>query len=436
MRTKNLAALAASMIIAVAPALADGPTLYEAAPQSAGFSPEGIANLNATLDKVVSGGELAGIQTMLVRHGKIVDFHTFGRDSVANNSKLKRDAIFRLYSMTKPMTGVAMMILYEKGLWKLDDPVSKFIPEFAHLKVYSGEDANGKPILVDAVRPPNMRELMTHTAGFGYGLIKGNPVDDEYRTDKVLASDGLADMVHKIAKIPLLFQPGTRWSYSTAVDIQGYIIEKLTGQKLGQFMAEKIWKPLGMNDTGFKTPDGAASRLAKLYVGFAGTLVEMNPDVTPLVQDFTKTPPLESGGGGAVGTIDDYARFCQMILNKGEYNGVRILKPESVALMEQNHIEPTVTGVNGGPQIPIGGSAIGFGLDFAVVLDPAKANMPVGAGTIWWGGLAGTWFWIDPKNDLFFIGMIQKFGASMDGDKTLAGASQSLVYSALTHPDQ
>jgi CubicO group peptidase (beta-lactamase class C family) len=435
MRNKGLVALATAMAIAVTPVLAAEPVLQDGSPQAVGFSPDGIAKLDAMMDAAVANGDVAGIQGMLVRHGKIVDFHMRGRRSLTTNSKLTRDTIFRMYSQTKPMTGVAMMILYEKGLWKLDDPITKFIPEFAHLKVYNGNDANGNPVIVDAGRPPNMRELMTHTAGFGYGLVKGNPVDNEFRTDKVLRADGLHDMIQKIAKIPLLYQPGTNWSYSVAVDIQGYIVEKLSGQTFGAFMAENIWKPLGMKDTGFQTPPGGASRLSGLYLEVGPTLVEAKPDMSPLVQDFTKKPSMESGGGGSVSTADDYARFCQMILNKGEYNGVRILKPETVALMQQNHIEPTVTAINTDKGTTIDGSAVGFGIDFAVATDPVKAKMRVGQGTVWWGGAAGTWFWIDPKNDLFFIGMIQKLGSTA-GDTNLGAASQELVYSALTHPEQ
>jgi CubicO group peptidase (beta-lactamase class C family) len=246
--------------------------------------------------------------------------------------------------------------------------------------------------------------------------------------------NGLADMVTKISKIPLLYQPGTHWSYSVAVDIQGYIIEKLTGQKLGTFLREKIWQPLGMKDTGFQTPEGGASRLSSLYINF-GSLIEATPQLSPLVQDFTKPPSMESGGGGLVSTTNDYAIFCQMMLNKGEYKGVRVLKPETVALMEQNQLESTVTPVASmGAEPNINGSTVGFGLDFAIALDPAKFNLPIGAGSIWWGGAAGTWFWIDPKNDLFFIGMIQRMGGGMTGTDNLAFSSQRLVYSALTDP--
>jgi CubicO group peptidase (beta-lactamase class C family) len=425
------AMLAAGMIAVMTPAAADGPTLAPADPQAAGFSPAGIARLDAAMDAAVDKGDFAGIETMLVRHGKIVDLHMHGLSNIASGTPITRDTIFRMYSQTKPMVGVAMMILYERGLWKLDDPVTKFIPEFADLKVLDGTDAAGKPILVDAVRPPTMRELMTHTAGFGYGLRSGNPVDDAFRAQRILRSNGLHDMIAKIAKIPLLYQPGTRWSYSIATDIQGYIIEKLSGQGLGQFMADNVWKPLGMKDTGFVIPPAEVGRLSAIYAKAPppGNLTEITPAQSPALRDYTRTPEMESGGGGSVSTVDDYARFCQMILNKGEYNGARILKSETVELMTQNQLESTVLpDLAGGP---IGKEMLGFGFDLAVSLDPRRMGSPVAPGTVWWSGTGGTWFWIDPETDLFFLGMVQKLGGSNGGNSGLGLISQRGVYDAL-----
>lgn len=411
--------------------------LTPAAPQTVGFSADRIKLLDAAMDRAVDSGQVAGIETMLVRHGRIVDFHLHGLKSLSAGTPITRDTIFRMYSQTKPMVGVAMMILFEQGLWRFDDPITKFIPEFATLKVMNGTDAKGQPTVEDMKHVPTMRELMTHTAGFGYGLRTGNPIDDAFRDKKVLASSSLQDMIDKIAKIPLLYQPGTRWSYSVAVDIQGYIIEKLSGQRLGDFMADHIFKPLGMKDTGFFTPPSQKARLSEVYVLNPQTnkLLELTPALFPQLQDFTKQPPMDSGGGGTVSTIDDYARFCQMILNGGELNGVRILAPATVALMQADHIEDSVTPGHPdeyGP--PIGTDALGFGLDFAISLDPAKLGSLQGKGSIWWGGAAGTWFWIDPKNDLFFLGMIQRFGGGAAGSARLGVESQTFVYSALTDP--
>jgi CubicO group peptidase (beta-lactamase class C family) len=413
--------------------------LTPAAPQAVGFSADRIKLLDAAMDRAVDEGQVAGIETMLVRHGRIVDFHLHGLKSLSAGTPLTRDTIFRMYSQTKPVVGVAMMILFEQGRWRLDDPITKYIPEFANLKVMNGTDAKGQPTVEDMKHPPTMRELMTHTAGFGYGLRTGNPIDDAFRDQKVLASSSLQDMINKIAKIPLLYQPGTRWSYSVAVDIQGYIIEKLTGQRLGDFMADHIFKPLGMKDTAFFIPPSQKARLSEVYVLNPQTnkLLELTPALFPQLQDFTKQPPMDSGGGGSVSTIDDYARFCQMILNGGELNGVRILSPATVALMQADHIEDTVTPGHPDEYGPaIGTDALGFGLDFAISLNPAKLGSLQGKGSIWWGGAAGTWFWIDPKNDLFFLGMIQRFGGGASGSARLGIESQTFVYSALTDPSR
>ena len=412
--------------------------LPQAAPDSVGFDPAKLKLLDAAMDKAVDDGQVAGVEIMAVRRGKIAELHMHGLASMAANTPIARDTLFRMYSQTKPMTGVGMMILYEKGLWKLDDPVTKFIPEFANLKVLAGTGADGKPILEDMKRPPTMRELMNHTAGFGYGLRTGNPVDDEFRADKVLQSNGLKEMIDRIAKIPLLYQPGTKWSYSVAADIQGYIIEKLSGESFGQFMQQNVWGPLGMHDTGFIVPAANAARLSGVYVKNQMTgdkLFELTTAM-PMIQDFTKPPLMESGGGGSVSTVDDYALFCQMILNKGELGGVRILKPETVALMETDQIEPGVQASDSTTGHSVAGNAIGFGLDFAITKDPAAIGSRSGAGSIWWGGAAGTWFWIDPKNDLFFLGMIQRFGAGTAGNESLGPQSQTLLSDALTHPER
>src|SRR3569832_1442054 len=428
MRTLVLGAAVLTLCCGVA----FGAPLPAGEPAAEGFDPAKLKALDDARDHAADGGQAAGILTLLARHGKIVDVHLHGSKHTEPDP-VTRDTIFRMYSQTKPLTGVAMMILYEKGLWKLDDPVTKFIPEFAHLKVL-GDD--GKE--VDAVRPPNMRELMTHTAGFGYGLKTGNPVDDAFRDQKVLASHGLKEMIDKIATIPLLFQPGTKWSYSAAVDIQGYIIEKLSGQSLADFMHDNIFKPLGMKDTGFQVPTADAARLSGVFVIAPQTqkLFELTTALIPNMQDFTQKPSLDSGGGGSVSTVDDYALFCQMMLNKGELNGVRILKPETVAMMEQNQLEDTVQTSAAPGGRAIGDGALGFGLDFAISLDPKKMGSPQGAGSIWWGGAAGTWFWIAPKNALFFLGMIQRYGGGAAGIAGMWPLSVGHTYDALTHPEK
>jgi CubicO group peptidase (beta-lactamase class C family) len=402
-------------------------------PESVGFNFERLKKLDAAMAKAVANGEVVGMQTLLARHGKIVTTNTYGKMSVASGQPMRKDTLFRIYSMTKPITGVAMMILYEDGKWGLDDPVTKYIPEFKDLKVWKGKDADGKPILEPAKRPPTMRELMSHTAGFGYGLSDTHPVDKMFQEQKVLTSNGLKDMTTKVGGIPLLFQPGERWSYSIAVDLQGYIIEKLSGETLGQFLESRIFKPLKMHDTSFIVPADKVSRLAAVYRVDQNTrqLVEASPD-NRSVQDFTKPPAIESGGGGLVSTTSDYSRFCQMIVNRGELDGVQILSPASIELMGTNQISQAALSANSGGLSGLFSEAVGFGLDFLVFNDPRRAGSLVGKGTLSWGGAAGTWFWIDPTNDVIFIGMIQRFGSS--GGVDLVSLSRTLVYQALIDP--
>jgi CubicO group peptidase (beta-lactamase class C family) len=405
------------------------PAIAAASPESAGFSAEGLKKLDAHMQGLVDQGHLPGVTTMLVRHGKVVNFEVHGNKGF-DGPPMTKDTIFRIYSQTKPVTGVAMMILFEEGKWTLDDPVSKFIPEFANLRVFKSVNADGSFDTVPAERPPTMRELMSHSAGFAYGLVPDNPLDKAY-ADKVLGARSRDDFVKAIAEIPLVDQPGKRWKYSIAVDIQGLIVEKLTGQSLGDFMKARIFDPLKMKNTGFWLPAEKADRLASLYV--------WNPKVNKLapadgfmVLDITKPPVMASGGGGLVSTNADYARFAQMLLNGGELEGARILKPETVKLMRTNALSDTIMNSSDPPFNTARGR--GFGLDFAVVLDSAKAG-PQGEGTYSWGGAAGTWFWIDPKNDLFFLGMIHILNKGGDpAIKDIDDDSAKLVYDALIDP--
>jgi CubicO group peptidase (beta-lactamase class C family) len=376
--------------------------------------------------------------TLLVRHGKVVEFNTYGKADLATGAPMTKDEIVRIYSMSKPLTGVAMMILFEEGKWKLDDPVTKFIPEFKTLKVMTGVDEKGAIVTAPMTRPPTMRELMSHTAGFGYGLGDKHPVDKLFRERRVLGSSSLQEMVNRTADIPLMYQPGTNWSYSVAVDLQGYIVEKITGQTFGAFLAERVFKPLKMDDTAFYTGPQKANRLAALYATDPRTM-KMAP-VTNFFgagsgpPDYTKPPAMESGGGGLVSTTADYGRFAQMILNKGELDGVRILSPAAVELMGTNVIPDDVLITNNGTGTLRFNKAVGFGLDFMVVMDPRKTGGLGGKGEMSWGGAAGTWFWIDPTNDLYFVGMIQRLGGS--GGEDLGSVARTLTYQALTHPEK
>lgn len=432
-----LAGVFGCAVAAAAPALA----LPQARPEEAGFNAERLKRLDEHMQTMVDHGQIAGGVTVLARHGRIVHAKAFGARELGGEP-MPLDAIFRIRSETKPVTGVAMMILYERGLWKLDDPISKYVPEFANLRIASGVDPMGQPILTPISRSPTMRELMTHTAGFAYGIADdpSSPPDQAYYRAGVLQSGSLEELVRKVSDLPMFSEPGQLWRYSVAADIQGYIVEKLSGQSLPVFMEENIFAPLGMKDTAFYVPAEKIGRLAALYDGDP-TTGKLVPAVEGPWRDVSRPPAAPLGGGGLLSTAGDFARFAQMILNRGELEGVRILRPESVILMTQNHLPPgfvvTTNGTTGvlkpGPRPFPFAAGMGYGLDVAVAVDPAASGAPVGPGTISWGGSAGTWFWVDPANNLFFIGMIQRLGGVGPG---LDAQSRTLVYQAIERPPE
>lgn len=401
--------------------------LAAATPEALGFSSDRLERLHAVMQQEVDQKQLAGIVTLLARHGKVVEERTYGKKDLASGAPMTSDTIFRIYSMTKPVTGVAMMILYEQGKWHPSDPVSKYIPEFAHLKVFKGTDESGKMIVEDPAHPPTMRELMTHTAGFTYGFFGNTPVDKMYLDQQVLQSQSLQDMIDKLAKIPLLYQPGTRWVYSVSMDIQGYIVEKLSGEPFPDFVQQHILGPLGMKDSGFYVPHDKRSRFATLYSeGPKGELVAAGGSVP---SDYAAQPSMASGGGGMVSTAQDYLRFAQMLLNGGELDGVRILAPATVHLMTTNHLARILMmgDTSFGPR-----PGLGWGYDCAAFTDPVQADEVVGEGTFFWAGAADTWFWVDPTNDLIFVGMTQRMlGPHWPPVMEL---SQPTVYQALVNP--
>jgi CubicO group peptidase (beta-lactamase class C family) len=413
-------------------ATSNGPASIDmtlAKPESVGFSAERLERLQALMQEVVGTKQLPGAVTLLARHGKVIDYRTYGVRDMASGAAMTRDTIFRAFSMTKPVTGVAMMLLYEQGKWLPSDPIAKYIPEFAHLKVCKGVDTAGNMILEEPVHPPTMQELMTHTAGFVYGFFGETPVDKEYRRLRVMQSKSLREFIEKLGKIPLAYQPGTKWVYSASMDIQGYIIEKLSGQTLPDFMQDHIFKPLGMKDSGFFVPADKRGRFVTVYRSNEKGEVIPAPGFGG---DYAAQPGMPSGGGGSVTTAEDYFRFAQMLANGGELNGVRILSPASVQLMSTNHLAPNLlTGEFGiGAQVMRPG--LGYGYDCAVEYDPAEANLPDGRGTFFWDGAAGTWFWIDPTNDVIFVGMIQRV-LGPDSPQ-VEYESRQVVYQALVNP--
>ena len=419
-------------LLIFAPALAVAqPTPVK--PESVGFSSERLARLHEAMERPVSEKALAGVVTLLMRHGKLVEERSYGVKDLASGAPMTNDTIFRIYSMTKPVTGVAMMILYEEGKWHPTDRISKFIPELADVKVFKGTDASGAMITEAPAHAPTMAELMTHTAGFTYGLFGSTPVDKLYMSRNCFASANLHTMAQCIAGMPLLFQPGSKWVYSVSMDLQGYIIEKLSGKPLGEFMEEKIFKPLRMTDTAFFVPKEKRGRFATLYSGGPDGKLVASGEATGPKADFVSMPGAPSGGGGLVSTAKDYARFAQMLLNHGELDGARILSPATVDLMTANHLSPKLmTG-----EFSIGNATMrpghGWGYDLAVINDPGTADEVVGKGTYYWEGAAATWFWVDPTNDLVFIGMTQRmFGT---GQPQMNHVSRPTVYGALVRPN-
>jgi len=416
-------ALAAAM--ALQPTLAAGQQALPAAkPESVGMSTERLNRLGDGMKSLVNNGRLAGVVTMVARHGKVIEFEAAGKQDIAANLPMQRDSIFRIYSMTKPITGVAMMMLFEEAKWQLNDPVAKYVPEFANLKVY-GTDAGGNVVMKDQTHPVTMRELMSHTGGFTYGFFSKTPVDKLQLEANVMdVNITLEEMIKRAAKLPLNAQPGSEWHYSISVDIQGYIVQKLSGMPFEEFLEKRIFKPLNMPDTGFYVPKDKLKRFAELYeYDKEGKFQVLKGGLN---HDFSAKPALASGGGGLVSTASDYMRFCQMLLNGGKVNGVRLLSPRSVELMRTNVLPPSM---------PIFVPGAGFGLDFAVYTDIVAAGGYYGKGTFWWGGAAGSWFWIDPTDDLIVIGMIQQMagtGAAAGIDRPdVRGLSHAYVYQAI-----
>jgi CubicO group peptidase (beta-lactamase class C family) len=382
-------------------------------PESVGFSADGLKALQQTMRGLVDEGKLAGVTTLVARHGKVVYLDAYGVQDLATRKPVASDTIFRLASMTKPIVGVAMMMLWEQGKWTLDDTVARHIPEFAGLKVStpSGE--------VPQITPMTMRQLMSHTAGFD--------VNEGYAKANLRDSD-LQGMIDKLSRLPLAAQPGSDWRYGPSVDIQGYIVEKLSGQKLDDFLRTRIFEPLDMKDTGFWVDASKVNRVTSMFTYGPDKRITTGPPQ----RDPSVKPAFLSGSGGLFSTTDDYFRFAQMTLSGGQANGKRFLKASTVELMRTNVLAEGVMVDTFGPGLP----GIGFGLDFAIVMDPVVANTPEGRNSFYWGGAFGTWFWIDPTNDVVVVGMMQNVAGSSPtgGSPQVRPLSRQVVYRALVDP--
>ena len=367
-----------------------------AAPGEVGLSQDRLDRITAAMKEDVDKGYLAGAIGVVARHGKIAYWETVGLADIAAKRPMRNDAIFRIYSMTKPIVGVALMTLYEEGKFSLREPVKKYIPELGDAKVLVGKKA------VQAKREMTIQDLMRHTAGLTYGLFGKSPADDLYvEADLLSGNSSVDDFIQKLAKLPLKHQPGSAWEYSVSVDVQGRLIEVLSGMDLAAFMSERVFKPLGMRDTGFTVPPGKKDRFVEIYQKTEDeqSIEPAPPGRSKRYYDYESA--WYSGGGGLVSTTRDYLRFCQMLLNGGELDGKRVLSRKTVELMTMDHLGETRRASS------ILTKGYGFGLDFAVHANPAGSGLNGSAGEFNWGGLAGTIFWVDPAEELIGLYMIQ-----------------------------
>jgi len=396
--------------------------LEQVDPQDVGLRADGIDDLQAGMRKAVDDGSLAGIVSALVRDNKLVFLDAYGHQDLENDVAMSEDTIFRIFSMTKPITGAALMMLYDEGKFELDDPVSQYIPELHGLEVAVEDGPGGFPITEPADHEMTIRELMSHTGGLTYGMFSRSQVDSQYVAADVLNADGtLKDMIDKLARIPLRQQPGSQWHYSVSVDVQGYLVEVLSGVPFEEFLETRLFQPLGMVDTGFHVPEEKRDRFATMYQSGQGGLTVQDG----FGGDYQSPVTFPSGGGGLASTISDYLKFTQMLASGGELNGARILSPESVRIMRTTQLPDGMNEIPGYP-----GNQ--FGVDFAIVTDSAR-NDGMSRGSYWWWGIGGTWFWIDPVENLTFVGMIQN--RNLAYARQLQSISKRLVYNTLAESE-
>jgi CubicO group peptidase (beta-lactamase class C family) len=389
-------------------------------------------------DKYIQNGKLAGIQTLIARRGKVIHFESSGLRDVENNKKIEKDTIFRIYSMTKPITSVALMQLFEKGLFQLADPVSKFLPEFKNPKVFiSGSYPHFMTRPAD--REISIRDLLTHTAGLTYGFHYRTNIDHAYRkvwsgprgdnTDFSFPPLNLENFSQSIASLPLEFSPGDKWNYSVATDICGRLVEVLSGLTLDVYFSKHIFKPLKMKDTGFFVPKNKINRFASCYERTPKEYLKLQ-DTGDKKSGYSSSPLHLSGGGGLVSTTQDYYNFCQMLLNGGTFEDKRILSRKTIELMTSNHLpenQDMVTMGSEGSFSEIRYKGVGFGLGFGVNIDLADTQNSGSVGSYNWGGAASTFFWVDPEEELICILMTQLMPS---GYYPIRMQMQSMVYSA------
>lgn len=373
-------------------------SLPTATPESVGMSSARLKTMEAKMHEYVDKGQLASVQTAVIRKGKVVQFDTYGYEDINSKDPLKDNSIFRIYSMTKPIVSIGLMMLYEEGLFQLNDPLHKYAPEFKDMQVYIG-DGKTEP----ANRPIRIIDILRHTTGFGYGWgYPPNHVDSLYKEGAKRVGTTNREFLRAMSTLPLYHQPGTGWRYSVSTDVAGALLEIIANQPLDEFLSERILKPLGMNDTHFEVPDAKDERFITNYTHKKDGSLQVIDH--PSMSKYCKEVTMFSGGGGLVSTTNDYLKFCQMLLNKGELNGHRLISPKTLALMTSDHTQNTPHA--GGPIVlPSRGTA--FGLGFSVTTNLAATEALGSQGMYGWGGAAGTYFRIDPKEDMAILMMIQ-----------------------------
>lgn len=378
--------------------------------------------IDTSLAQMLTSGRAVGVSALIWQSGKERYYGQAGFADREAQRAMSRDTLVNIFSMTKPVTGVALMTLWEQGKFGLDDPVERYIPEFANARFYAGKDAAGVPLYKPASRSVSIRDLMRHTAGVPYGFTD-TPPDVLWKASNPLNLDNDLETAAKmIGGLPLIFEPGTQWSYSSGVDVQARLVEILSGMKFAEYVEKTIFAPLGMKDSAWAPPAEKLPRFAATYMKGANGLTRIPDDQTRILSWAGKK--MTMGGAGIVSTIDDYMRFARMLLGKGALDGVRVLKPSTVKLMATDQLDPRVTARQWLP----GKGSVGFGLDFAVrVSQPKDAKENRGAvGEFFWDGAASTFFWVDPANDLAAVFFVQVFPF----DVTLHHDFREAVYGA------
>jgi CubicO group peptidase (beta-lactamase class C family) len=410
-------------------------------PEAVGLSASRLARLDEVMKRrYVDSGRLPGVLTLVYRRGKLAHTGMSGHMDLERDKRMREDAIFRIYSMSKPITSVALMMLVEEGLVGLDDDVAMHIPSWNHLGVY----ATGLPSLVavgepsfvttPVVRPMKVVDLVTHTSGLTYGFMNRTSVDRAYRRAHIAepsAEGGLDAMIEHLSKLPLEYSPGTGWNYSVSIDVMGYLVQKLSGMSFGEFLRTRLFEPLGMTDTAFWCPQEKIERFSSCYMPRHGDGLLTQDDAGK--STYAAPPNLEAGGAGLVSTAHDYMRFCRMMLNNGTLDGVQILSPKTVALFSLNHLPDNKELADMAPPglfSETGYSGIGFSIGCGVNVNVAKTRLPGTLGEYFWNGAASTSFWIDPKEELAVVFMTQVMGS--DARVTLRRDLRTLVYSAMT----